>query len=54
MSHDDDAPTGMRDEAQEAPPLGVPADAGEDDGDGAGGAEQMPGIPTDGEPPSAG
>lgn len=43
----------MRDDAEEAPPLGVPAEKDIDDDD-AGGAEQMPGIPTEGEPPSAG
>ncbi|HEV7808511.1 MAG TPA: hypothetical protein VGO80_22075 [Solirubrobacteraceae bacterium] len=44
----------MPDDAEEAPPLGVPADEDANEGDGDGGAEQMPGIPTDGEPPSAG
>ena len=49
----DEAPSGMRDETEEEPPLGVPADADADDGDPEG-AEQMPGIPTEREPPSAG
>lgn len=52
MKHEE-APSGIRDDADEAPPLGVPAEENGDDGD-AGGAEQMPGIPTEGEPPSAG
>jgi hypothetical protein len=49
----DETPTGMPPDAEEEPPpLGV-TEPGDDDGDGDG-AEQMPGIPTEGEPPSAG
>jgi len=48
MTTDEQAPTGMPDDAEEAPPLGVPEDA-DDDGD-----KELPGIPTEREPPSAG
>jgi hypothetical protein len=47
-----DAPTGMPEGAPEADPLGPP----ETDPDGEHtepGAENMPGIPTEGEPPAA-
>jgi hypothetical protein len=50
MSARDEAPSGLPDDAEEAPPMGVPAD--EDQDDDAEGA-QMPGIPTEGEPPAA-
>lgn len=47
----EDAPSGMADEAAaEETPLGVPDDADEQDK----GAEAMPGIPTEGEPPTGG
>ena len=51
---DDTAPSGMPEEAPEGQPLGPP----ETDPDGEGaprrGEEAMPGIPTEGEPPSGG
>ena len=49
----DDAPSGLPPEQdKEATPLGVPeADPEHED---ANGAESMPGIPTEGEPPTAG
>jgi hypothetical protein len=50
MADREEAPTGMPDDAEEAPPLGVPEDAGERDGDDA----ELPGIPTEREPPTAG
>lgn len=47
-----DVPTGMPDDEPEAQPLGVPE--ADPDGDQADpGAESMPGIPTEGEPPAA-
>jgi len=48
MKADEKAPTGMPDDAEEAPPLGVPEDADDD------GVEELPGIPSEREPPSAG
>ena len=45
---DDTAPTGLPDEENEAPPLGVQEDDEPEDG-----PEGMPGIPTEGEPPAA-
>lgn len=54
ISGDDDIPTGLPDEdAPESTPLGPP-EADPDGTDTDPGAEAMPGIPTDGEPPSAG
>jgi hypothetical protein len=50
----DETPTGLPDDDAEAPPLGVPADEDADGAENADGAEKMPGIPTEGEPPSAG
>jgi hypothetical protein len=44
----DEIPSGLPDDAEEAPPMGVPAD---DDGEGP---EQLPGIPTEDDPPSTG
>lgn len=44
----DEAPSGMPADAEEAPPMGVPADE-EADGD-----DELPGIPEEREPPSAG
>ncbi|MDX6726830.1 MAG: hypothetical protein QOK49_1635 [Baekduia sp.] len=49
---DTDIPTGLPEDQPEDPPLGVP----EADPDGEHiepGAESMPGIPTEGEPPAA-
>ncbi len=47
----DDAPTGLPNEEAEAPPMGVDEPPPEDDETGP---EAMPGIPTEGEPPTAG
>lgn len=48
-----EAPTGLPpDQEDEAAPLGVPE--ADPDGDDAGGPESMPGIPTEGEPPTSG
>jgi len=52
MSTSNEAPSGMPDDAEEAPPLGVQADETADDGDKAEG-DEMPGIPTEREPPSS-
>jgi len=50
MIEEDEAPSGLPDDAEEAPPLGVPIDAdGDDDGD-----PELPGIPTEDSPPSTG
>ena len=51
---DRDAPSGLPDERHEADPLGVPEADPEGEGETARGADAMPGIPTGGEPPSAG
>lgn len=55
--HDDaaggSAPSGLPDGASEAPPLGVDEADPEGEGEAARGAEDMPGIPTGGEPPAA-
>lgn len=48
MEAPEEAPSGMPDEADEAPPLGVQDDEQE------GGDDELPGIPTEREPPSAG
>jgi hypothetical protein len=45
-----EAPSGMHDDAEEAPPMGVPADADDDDD----GDPELPGIPTEDSPPSTG
>jgi hypothetical protein len=49
-----DAPTGLPDEAGEETPLGATDEAPEGDAEPQRGDEAMPGIPTGGEPPSAG
>ena len=49
---EDDAPTGMPEGAPEEEPLGPP-ETRPDDEVTERGAEGMPGIPTDGEPPAA-
>lgn len=50
-----ESPTGLPDEeAPEGSPLGAPEAAPDGDADPRHGAEHMPGIPTSGEPPSAG
>ncbi|MCW2989647.1 MAG: hypothetical protein JWM73_241 [Solirubrobacterales bacterium] len=51
---DRDAPTGLPDDAQEPPPLGTDERAPDGDGEPPRGEEAMPGIPTGGEPPTAG
>lgn len=52
MIEDDEAPSGLPDDAEEAPPLGVPvgADGDDDDDD----DPELPGIPTEDSPPSTG
>ncbi|HEY3019094.1 MAG TPA: hypothetical protein VGJ32_02835 [Solirubrobacteraceae bacterium] len=50
----DDDPTGLPADAQEGRPLGPPEAEPEGEGDAARGDEAMPGIPTEGEPPTAG
>ena len=45
----DDVPTGLPDDEHEEPPLGVQEGDEPDRG-----PEAMPGIPTEGEPPTAG
>jgi len=45
MRRDDDIPSGLPDDAEEAPPLGVPP---EDE------RVQLPGIPHEDDPPSTG
>jgi hypothetical protein len=46
----DDMPSGLPEPEPEEAPLGVPADSGDEPP----GPEAMPGIPTEGEPPSSG
>ncbi len=50
MAPTEERPSGLPDDAEEAPPMGVPADAdaGED------GEPELPGIPTENSPPSTG
>jgi hypothetical protein len=49
MRHlDETIPSGMPDDAEEAPPLGVPEDADDVEGE-----EELPGIPSEREPPMA-
>ena len=50
---DDEAPSGLPD-GHEGTPLGVPEARPEGEGDTEQGEDAMPGIPTEGEPPSAG
>jgi len=50
---DDDVPTGLPDDAAEGQPLG-PADTDPDGEDTPHGDQAMPGIPTEGEPPTGG
>ncbi len=49
----DETPSGLPDDEDEITPLGVPETDPEDTGDGESG-EDMPGIPTEGEPDTAG
>jgi hypothetical protein len=51
---DDDVPTGLPDEAQEGQPLGPPETRPDGEGDPPRGDDAMPGIPTEGEPPTGG
>ena len=51
---DGDAPTGMPTDEHEVPPLGAPEARPEDEEEPPQGADHMPGIPTQGEPPTAG
>ena len=50
----DDVPTGLPDESAEGDPLGPPEADPEGEGDARRGEDAMPGIPTEGEPPTAG
>jgi hypothetical protein len=50
----DDAPSGMPDGAPEPEPLGPGEDRPEGEGEPPRGADAMPGIPTEGEPPTDG
>jgi hypothetical protein len=50
----DDAPSGLPEEAPEGDPLGVPEARPEGEGDRERGPDAMPGVPHEGEPPSAG
>jgi hypothetical protein len=51
MESESDVPSGLPEEEPEAPPLGVPAEAGEEDDSEVG---RLPGIPEEGEPPTSG
>lgn len=51
---DREPPTGLPDEAAEAQPLGTDEEAPDGDAEPRRGEDHMPGIPTGGEPPSAG
>ena len=53
-STSDDAPSGLPPEEPEEAPLGVPEARPEGEDDPARGADAMPGIPTEGDPPDAG
>ncbi len=53
MPTPDGAPSGLPGEHEDEP-LGVPEASPEGEGDTPRGAEAMPGIPTEGEPPSGG
>lgn len=48
-----ETPSGLPPDEPEETPLGVPAESDEDADDGSG-AESMPGIPTEGDPPAVG
>ena len=50
MRRDDDIPSGLPEDAEEAPPLGVPPDDERDDDD----RVPLPGIPHEDDPPSTG
>lgn len=49
MRAPEETPSGMPDDADELPPLGVTEDADDTDE-----ADELPGIPSEREPPSAG
>ncbi len=51
---DDDVPTGLPDDGPEADPLGVPDARPEGEGEPERGPGAMPGVPEEGEPPTAG
>jgi hypothetical protein len=51
---DREAPSGLPEDAPEGQPLGPDEARPEDEGERPRGEEHMPGIPTGGEPPSAG
>ena len=56
MEHpdDDDIPTGVREDAVEEQPLGPPETDPDHDAAGERGPDTMPGIPSEGEPPTSG
>ena len=55
MEHpDDDIPTGVREDAIEEQPLGPPEADPDHDAPPERGEDAMPGIPTEGEPPTSG
>jgi hypothetical protein len=55
MATDEPAPTGLPDEdSPEPPPMGAPEADPDGEGQPAHGGYAMPGIPTEGEPPSGG
>jgi hypothetical protein len=54
MEQPDDVPTGLPEDAPEGEPLGPPETEPEGEGDAQRGEDAMPGIPTEGEPPTAG
>jgi hypothetical protein len=54
MEIDREAPSGLPEDAPEGQPLGPDEARPEDEGERPRGAEHMPGIPTRGEPPTAG
>lgn len=51
---DRSAPSGLPDQDHEATPLGVTEESPEGEGEAPRGEEHQPGIPTGGEPPTAG
>jgi hypothetical protein len=51
---DDEAPSGLPEDAKEGQPLGPPETRPDGEGDPPRGEDAMPGIPTEGEPPSGG
>ena len=53
MTTPDDTPTGLPEDAEEAEPLGPTEAEPEGEGDTDRGADAMPGIPTEGDPPAA-